>query len=109
MCRKWDVFAVSGRSGTIVWGSMFVEISSVTLDVTDTCSVDPRRKPANAEAGKIEHFDSSLPRGHYHIRREIGGAKGFRLEHKDPREDYFRVGPEHTRSISIFPQNGAEI
>jgi hypothetical protein len=75
--------------------------------------IDPHGKPANAEAGKVEHYDVWRDEGGWHIRTttkefehhfrgvvsvkggEFAAVKGYKLEHKGPQKDVFIEGPEH--------------
>jgi hypothetical protein len=75
--------------------------------------IDPHGKPANTEAGKVEHYAVWQDEGGWHIRTmtkeyehhfrgvisvtggEFAAVKGYKLEHKGPQRDLFMEGPEH--------------
>jgi len=87
--------------------------------------IDPHGKPANAEAGKVEHYDIWQDQEGWHLRTttkeydhhfrgvitasggEFVEVKGFRLEHKGPEKDYFKVGPEHHEIKFDFSTKGS--
>ena len=75
--------------------------------------INPRGKPANTGAGKIEHYAVWQDEEGWHIRTmtkeyehhfrgviEVRGGefvqvKGYKLEHRGPQRDLFIEGPEH--------------
>ncbi|HMK37862.1 MAG TPA: hypothetical protein VK569_00885 [Bacteroidota bacterium] len=102
--------------------TLFLSMAGAALGFSP---IDPRGKPANTEAGKVEHYAVWKDEDGWHVRTttkeyehhfrgvidvrggEFEKVKGYKLEHKGAQKDLFIEGPEHHQITFDFSTKGS--